>query len=47
MATRSKLTVPEPYWAFSQIFSEADSVSMPRHGLQDLAIKLLKGKPLP
>ncbi len=47
MATGPERTVPEPYRAYAQVFSEADSESMPSHGLQDLAIELLDGKQLP
>ncbi len=47
MSTGRELTVPEPYWANEQVFLEADSESMPSHGLQDLAIKLLNGKQPP
>jgi hypothetical protein len=44
MATVPEPTVPEPYRAYMQVFSEADSESVPSHGLQDLAIKHLNGK---
>ncbi len=44
MATGPERTVPEPYRAYAQVFSEADSESMPIHGPQDLANKLLDGK---
>jgi hypothetical protein len=47
MATGPEPTVPEPYRAYAQVFSEADSESMPSHGLQDLAIELLDGKQPP
>jgi hypothetical protein len=47
MATGPEPTVPEPYRAYAQVFSEADSESMPSHGLQDLAIELLDGKQRP
>jgi hypothetical protein len=47
MATRPELTVPEPYRAYAQVFSEADSESMPSHSPQDLAIELLNGKQPP
>ncbi len=47
MATGPELTVPEPYRAYAQILSEADSESMPSHGPQDLAIELLDGKQPP
>ncbi len=33
MAMGPELAVPEPYRAYSQVFSEADSESMSRHGL--------------
>jgi hypothetical protein len=38
MATGPERTVSEPYRAYAQVFSEADSESMPSHGPQDLAI---------
>jgi hypothetical protein len=44
MATGLEPTVPEPYRAFTQVFSKADSESMPSHGPQDLAIELLDSK---
>jgi hypothetical protein len=47
MATGPEPTVPEPYRAYAQLFSEADSESMPSHGPQDLAIELLNGKQPP
>jgi hypothetical protein len=47
MATGPERTVPEPYQAYAQVFSKADSESMPSHGLQDLAIELLTGKQPP
>ncbi len=47
MATGPEPTVPEPYRAYAQVFSEADLESMPSHGPQDLAIELLDGKQPP
>jgi hypothetical protein len=44
MATRPEPTVPEPYRGYTQVFSEADSESMPSHGPQDLAIELTDGR---
>jgi hypothetical protein len=44
MATGPEFTVSEPYRAYMQVFSEADSQSKPSHSPQDLAIKLLDGK---
>jgi hypothetical protein len=47
MATRPKSTTLEPYRAYGQVFSRADTESMPSHGPQDLVIKLHKGKQPP
>jgi hypothetical protein len=47
MATGPEPTVLEPYRAYAQVFSEADSESMPSHGPQDLAIELHDGKQPP
>jgi hypothetical protein len=47
MATGQEPTVPEPYRAYAQVFSEAHFESMPTLGLQDLAIKLLDSKQWP
>jgi hypothetical protein len=47
MATRSAQAVLKPYQAYAQVYSEAESESMPSHGPQDLAIELLNGKLLP
>ncbi len=47
MATGPERTVPDPYRAYVQVFSEADSESMPSHGPQHLAIELLDGKQPP
>ncbi len=44
MATGPVATVPEPYPAYAQVFSEADSEPLPCHGPQDLAIELLDGR---
>jgi hypothetical protein len=44
MATRPEPTVLQPYWAYMQVFSEADLESMLSHGPHDLAIKLLNSK---
>jgi hypothetical protein len=47
IATGPKRTVPEPYRAYAQVFSAADSESMSSHCPQDLAIELLNGKQPP
>ncbi len=47
MATGPEPTVLEPYRAYAQVFSEADSESMPSHDPQDLAIELLDGEQPP
>ncbi len=47
MATGSEPPFPEPYRAYAEVFSEADSKSRPSHGPQDLAIELLDGKQPP
>ncbi len=47
IATGPERTVPEPYQAYVQVFSEADSESMPSQGPQNLAIKLRDGKEPP
>jgi hypothetical protein len=44
MTTWPEPTAFEPYRAYAQVFSEVDSESLPSHGPQDLAIKLLNGK---
>jgi hypothetical protein len=47
MATGPEPTVPKPYRAYTQVFSEAHSEPMPSHGPQDLAIELTDSKQRP
>jgi hypothetical protein len=47
MATGPERTVLGRYRSYVQVFSEADSESMPSHSPQDLAIELLDGKQPP
>ncbi len=44
MATGPEPNDSEPYSAYAQVFSDADSESMPSHGPQDLTIELLDGR---
>jgi hypothetical protein len=47
MTTELKLTVPDTYKAYAQVFSKSDWESMPSHSSQDLPIELLNGKQPP
>ncbi len=43
-ATGPEPTLPEAYKAFTHVFSEAESESLPSHGPKDLVIELTSGK---
>jgi hypothetical protein len=47
MASGPELTVLEPHKFNLQVFSEANSESIPNHGLQDLAIEHFNSKQPP